>query len=155
MMNGTFDSIASPARTRRAPRAKESALSPDTRMMLKGGNLTYEKTANYLTYRFTLEFMKASKLNNNQTKFLDEVIRDGTALPKCPSQLQARPRIHALSSQKSSGKSCQVSYASRPRIRTLEKIRETGGYDLEPFCPRPTSDLFSLRDLLEYYTHTV
>ena len=83
--------------------------------------------------------MKASKLNNNQTKFLDEVIRDGTALPKYPGQMAARPS-NVLRQMTAPSQKVKVSYQARPGIRTLDKIKETGIYEMEQYVPRPTSE---------------
>lgn len=86
--------------------------------------------------------MKASKLNNNQTKFLDEVIRDGTALPKYPGLMAARPSTVLRQMTTSPSQKAKVSYQARPGIRTLDKIKETGMYEMEQYVPRPTSETF-------------
>ena len=95
--------------------------------------------------------MKASKLNNNQTKFLDEVIRDGTALPKYPGQMAARPST-VLRQMTTPSQKVKISYQARPGIRTLDKIKETGVYEMEAFVPRRTSKRIPDRSTHSTYT---
>jgi hypothetical protein len=88
-------------RNKKSSKLGESALSPDTRLLLK-------------------EFMKSSKLNLSQQKYLDEMVRDSACLPASPYPAAPTSSVSAgLASLFQSKKPSKIPFQGKPRVNFL------------------------------------
>ncbi|KAI8928269.1 hypothetical protein BC831DRAFT_397740 [Entophlyctis helioformis] len=136
--------------------AKDADLSPNTRMLLKS------------------KYDAISKLSYSQQRFLDGLVSDAGSLPPRPTaSMHQQPGTaspypythgaatpsHAASDRDRDGSRTAARAAelaewrSKPGIRTLEQIKQTGSYEPERFRTRPLKNMDTekqrFQDLLE------
>ncbi|KAI8802947.1 hypothetical protein BJ742DRAFT_831433, partial [Cladochytrium replicatum] len=129
---GRRGSIASTTQTTLPPTS--SMLSPETQKVLK-------------------VMMRTAKLSYHQQNYLDQLVQDGNPLPFLDDG--SRPRLGQLSTPvpiprpndlisyfppKSDTADQVLTGYSRPSVRTLQQIWESGAFETDPYRPIPKKD---------------
>ncbi|KAJ3358577.1 hypothetical protein HDU91_005173 [Kappamyces sp. JEL0680] len=134
-------SHASSSRASRRPplkkRVTDGDLSVETRMLIKRVSCDSDH----------VEMMKSSKLSFSQQRYLDGMVEETGLLPLQPVPI--KPELYKAVKRAAVSAEKHIWFQKAPALRTLDKIKEAGLYDIDFFRTTPMRNMNDEKEKLQ------